>query len=44
MKGRKIIASDDNILFLLETLQKKGVNTEEILIESIPPRDLAFIL
>ncbi|MEE9116380.1 MAG: hypothetical protein V3U09_05720 [Thermoplasmata archaeon] len=41
---KKVIASNDSILLLLEELEREGVNVEDILIESIPPRDVAFIL
>lgn len=44
VKKKQVIASDDNIVFLLEQLEKLGVNAEDILIESIPPRNVAFIL
>jgi hypothetical protein len=41
---KKVIASNDSILLLLEELEKEGVDVEDILIESIPPRGVAFIL
>jgi hypothetical protein len=44
VKRKRVIASDDNIVFLLKQLEKLGVNADDVLIESIPPRDVAFIL
>lgn len=44
VKRKRVIASDDDIVFLLKKLEKQGVNVEDVLIESIPPRNVAFIL
>lgn len=44
VKERRIIAAEDNIVILIKKLTEMGENPEEILIESIPPPEVGFIL
>ncbi len=44
IRGKQVIASSDSIVLLVQQLQEMGENLEETVIESIPPRNLAFIL
>ncbi len=44
VRGKRVIASSDSIVLLVQQLEETGENLEETVIESIPPRDLAFIL
>ncbi|MBI2630446.1 hypothetical protein HYW76_05070 [Candidatus Pacearchaeota archaeon] len=44
IKGKKIIASADNMNLLLSTLKKEGIDSSEILIERVPAKNEIIIL
>jgi len=44
IKGKQIIVVQDSLEALLEELEKKNENPALLLIEAIPPKDIAFIL
>lgn len=44
VRKKSIIASDDNIEVLIRKLEESGENMDEVFIDSIPPKDLVFIL
>ena len=44
IKGKQIIAVQDNMEALLEELTKKNENPALLLIEAVPPENIAFIL
>lgn len=44
IKGQKIIAIQDNLEELLEDLKKQKEDPALLLIEAIPPKNVAFIL
>ena len=44
IKGKQIIAVQDNMEALLEELTKKNENPAFLLIEAVPPENIAFIL
>jgi len=44
IKGKKVIAVQDSLEELLEELEKKNEDPAFLLIQAIPPENIAFIL
>lgn len=44
VKNKKVIGASDRLEKLLAELEKKGEDTAFLLIESVPPKNLSFIL
>ncbi|MFQ5909728.1 MAG: hypothetical protein ACE5IJ_03290 [Thermoplasmata archaeon] len=44
VRRKRVIASNDNVVLLVKKLEEKGEDLTQTLIESIPPRDVSFIL